>query len=111
MTTAVATTTIAAPGPFDFTYTGGEYGWITLLGIVAVILLVRAESRVRCARRRAKAAAAASEIAPQRQIDLLTEENERLRGQSSRLEERVRVLERIATDPAARVSAEIDALR
>lgn len=47
----------------------------------------------------------------QRNVQLLTSENERLAGQVSRLEERIAVLERIATDPATRTAREIDALR
>ncbi len=46
-----------------------------------------------------------------RTIELLTTENEKLTGQISRLEERIAVLERIATDPAERTAREIDALR
>jgi len=46
-----------------------------------------------------------------RKIDLLSSENQRLTGQIGRLEERLRVLERIATDPAERTAREIDALR
>ncbi|MBX3564995.1 MAG: hypothetical protein KF730_10510 [Sphingomonas sp.] len=46
-----------------------------------------------------------------RKIGLLSTENERLTGQISRLEERIAVLERIATDPAERTAREIDALR
>jgi hypothetical protein len=46
-----------------------------------------------------------------RKIELLSSENERLTGQLGRLEERLRVLERIATDPAERTAREIDALR
>jgi hypothetical protein len=46
-----------------------------------------------------------------RKIELLSNENERLTGQISRLEERIAVLERIATDPAERTAREIDALR
>ena len=46
-----------------------------------------------------------------RKIELLSSENERLTGQIGRLEERLRVLERIATDPAERTAREIDALR
>ena len=46
-----------------------------------------------------------------RQVDLLKAENDKLHGQVSRLEERLAVLERIATDQAERVSREIDALR
>jgi hypothetical protein len=46
-----------------------------------------------------------------RKIELLSGENARLAGQVSRLEERIAVLERIATDPAERTAREIDALR
>ena len=46
-----------------------------------------------------------------RKIDLLASENEMLVGRISRLEERIAVLERIATDPAARTAREIDARR
>ena len=46
-----------------------------------------------------------------RQIELLTSENERLTGQIGRLEERLAVLERIATDPAERTAREIEQLR
>lgn len=51
------------------------------------------------------------ELSVNRQTQLLVAENEKLHGQVSRLEERLAVLERIATDPAERVSREIDALR
>ena len=46
-----------------------------------------------------------------RKVLLLSNENERLTGQVSRLEERIVVLERIATDPAERTAREIEALR
>lgn len=46
-----------------------------------------------------------------RRVQLLTSENERLQGQVGRLEERIAVLERIATDPAERTARAIDALR
>ncbi|HVI97833.1 MAG TPA: hypothetical protein VM657_02075 [Sphingomonas sp.] len=46
-----------------------------------------------------------------RKIELLSAENERLTGQIGRLEERLRVLERIATDPAERTARDIEALR
>ena len=49
--------------------------------------------------------------AARRKIELLSAENERLTGQIGRLEERLRVLERIATDPGERTAREIDALR
>lgn len=47
----------------------------------------------------------------ERHLRLLTSENERLAGQVGRLEERIAVLERIATDPAIRTAREIEALR
>ena len=52
-----------------------------------------------------------SDPSAERKIELLSNENERLTGQISRLEERLSVLERIATDPAERTAREIDALR
>jgi hypothetical protein len=53
----------------------------------------------------------AETVAPARERELLRAENERLTGQVSRLEERIAVLERIATDPAERTARAIDALR
>jgi hypothetical protein len=41
----------------------------------------------------------------------LREENQELKGQVQKLEERLRVLERIATDPAERTAREIESLR
>lgn len=49
--------------------------------------------------------------AAERRIELLTNENDSLKGQLSRLEERLAVLERIATDPAERTAREIEQLR
>ena len=46
-----------------------------------------------------------------RQLHLLTGQNQALRDQVGRLEERIAVLERIATDPAERTAREIDQLR
>ncbi|HEY1126096.1 MAG TPA: hypothetical protein VGE65_10720 [Sphingobium sp.] len=54
---------------------------------------------------------AGDELEESRKVQLLTSENERLTGQVSRLEERIAVLERIATDPAERVAREIEKLR
>lgn len=53
----------------------------------------------------------AGSLDAERKVLLLSSENEKLTGQVSRLEERLRVLERIATDPAERTAREIDALR
>lgn len=46
-----------------------------------------------------------------REATLVAEENERLRGQVTKLEDRIAVLERIATDQPNRLSAEIERLR
>ena len=46
-----------------------------------------------------------------RKLELLTSENEQMAGKVSRLEERIAVLERIATDPATRTAREIEELR
>jgi len=51
------------------------------------------------------------DIDAQRKIELLSTENGKLVDQIGRLEERLRVLERIATDPGERVSREIEELR
>ncbi|HMJ93620.1 MAG TPA: hypothetical protein VK472_05940 [Allosphingosinicella sp.] len=50
-------------------------------------------------------------LAATRKIELLSSENEGLKGQIGRLEERLSVLERIATDPAERTAREIERLR
>lgn len=47
----------------------------------------------------------------ERKLGLLAGENDRLHSQIGRLEERLAVLERIATDPADRVSRDIESLR
>lgn len=52
-----------------------------------------------------------SDPAAERKIELLSNENDRLTGQISRLEERIAVMERIVTDPAERTAREIDRLR
>jgi cell division protein FtsB len=48
---------------------------------------------------------------PNREIELLSQENAGLRGKIAKLEERLSVLERIATDPAERTAREIESLR
>ncbi len=53
----------------------------------------------------------ADSFAAARQLELLSTENAGLKHQVSRLEERIAVLERIATDPAERTAREIDQLR
>ncbi len=46
-----------------------------------------------------------------RKVQLLTSENEQLTGKLGRLEERIAVLERIATDKGTRLAEEIESLR
>jgi hypothetical protein len=59
----------------------------------------------------AQLAARGDGLAPLREIELLSNENGVLKGQVSRLEERISVLERIATDPALRTARDIERLR
>jgi hypothetical protein len=51
------------------------------------------------------------ELEAKREVELLSSENAGLKGQVGRLEERIAVLERIATDPAERTAREIERLR
>ena len=60
---------------------------------------------------RHRSPAGADSLAATRKVELLSAENANLKGQVSRLEERLAVLERIATDPAERTAREIEQLR
>ncbi|HYG30964.1 MAG TPA: hypothetical protein VD887_12215 [Allosphingosinicella sp.] len=80
---------------------------ITLAMISAVILIVTT-TWIR-SRHRLIAERAGSEAADR--IGELTGENHRLKTQVGRLEDRLAVLERIATDPAERTAREIEQLR
>ena len=60
---------------------------------------------------RTRAPAGTGEPAAKREVELLADENAGLRSQIGRLEERLAVLERIATDPAERTAREIEQLR
>ena len=62
-------------------------------------------------RRSRRRSIGATDLAAERQVLLLSTENEKLTGKIGRLEERLAVLERIATDPAERTAREIEALR
>ena len=78
----------------------------TMTGIVLAAALLHSWIRTR-----GKIESAAGGLEAARQIELLSSENAGLKGQVGRLEERIAVLERIATDPAERTAREIDQLR
>ncbi|MBV8237239.1 MAG: hypothetical protein JO221_00575 [Sphingomonas sp.] len=96
-----------------------DFGFLVPIAIVAIVFGSRAfRTWVRAKHgypleevRRGRRHSNATSLDDQRQIMLLSNENEKLTGQVSRLEERIAVLERIATDPATRTAAEIEALR
>ncbi len=95
-----------------------DIGWIVPVGVVSVIATrqvfttwIRARHGYPLERNRLDRALGNRSDDAGRKVALLTNENERLHGQVSRLEERISVLERIATDPAERTAREIDALR
>ncbi|NYD90768.1 hypothetical protein HD841_002565 [Sphingomonas melonis] len=100
-----------------------DMGWMVPVGIVGAISARHAfttwvkakhgypiEDDSRRSRRR-RGTSGAEDIEAERKIMLLSNENDKLTGQVSRLEERIAVLERIATDPAERTAREIEALR
>jgi hypothetical protein len=81
---------------------------MTILVASAVLILNWMRGRQRLAELRI-----GSRLKPEtaREIELLSRENDGLRGKVGRLEERLAVLERIATDPAERTAREIESLR
>jgi hypothetical protein len=79
---------------------------VIMTGMVLVAALIFGWMRTRG---QVKVAAGSLEAA--RQVELLSNENAGLKGQVGRLEERIAVLERIATDPAQRTAREIEGLR
>jgi hypothetical protein len=62
-------------------------------------------------RRKVKAALRQEGLTPTRQTELLMNENEALRGQMLRLEDRLSVMERITTDASMNLGREIERLR
>jgi len=80
-----------------------------ILLIVAMVMITAVVTTWIQSRAPAKLAVPALEA--QRQVELLSNENAGLKGQVGRLEERIAVLERIATDPSERTAREIEMLR
>ena len=81
---------------------------MTVLVATAMLILNWMRGRQRLAEIRAGTAHRPESA---REIELLSSENAGLKGKVGRLEERLSVLERIATDPAARTAREIESLR
>ena len=73
----------------------GTFGWLTSLYMS----------------HRAQARRSSDTLGADRKVELVSAENAHLKGQVGRLEERLAVLERIATDPAERTAREIESLR
>jgi len=79
---------------------------VTMTSIVCFTFLVANWMRMR-----SRGRAAGDSLAATREVELLSAENANLKGQVGRLEDRLAVLERIATDPAERTAREIEQLR
>jgi hypothetical protein len=62
-------------------------------------------------RRKVRAALKQEGLTPTRQTELLINENEAMRGQMLRLEDRLSVMERIVTDSSMNLGREIERLR
>lgn len=92
-------------------YEGVAAGVAATLALLVAFWILFATIRTIRRRSRKPEAAALSSPAADRQIELLTGLNERLEDKVVRLEDRIAVLERIATDPAERTARDIEALR
>ena len=87
----------------------GEFMFIMLLGAVMGIAMTLTIQWY--GRRKVKAALKQDGVTPMRQTELLVNENEHMRGQMGRLEERLSVMERITTDQHMSLNHEIERLR
>ena len=79
---------------------------IMMTGMILVTSLLYAWIRTRL-----QTQASTVGLESSRQVELLSHENAGLKGQVTRLEDRISVLERIATDPATRTAHAIEQLR
>ena len=79
-----------------------------ILGIMCGIIFIKWLAR---RDRKKEVESDTSALNPARTVEILTNENDKLHGQVGRLEERIHVLERIATDQPLRLAKEIDSLR
>ncbi|HVI97834.1 MAG TPA: hypothetical protein VM657_02080 [Sphingomonas sp.] len=92
--------------------------WMVPVGVVAAISVshafrtwVRAKHGYPVDDERGNLVGRNGSLTTARENALLKQENDRLNGKVDRLEERLAVLERIATDPAERTARDIEALR
>lgn len=91
-----------------------EFTFILFTGIlmgIAITLLIQAYGRRKVKKAMGHNQPALPNEEDARRVVLLASENERQQGQIGRLEERIQVLERIATDSPKRLADSIDALR
>ena len=77
----------------------------SLLGVTATLVIQW------YGRRKVRAALQQDGLTPSRQTELLANENEAMRGQMLRLEDRLSVMEHIATDASLNLGREIERLR
>ena len=89
------------------TYTDGE----VVFGLSLIILFVWMVASYWTRRRIARMTNASANNAPERMLEPVQQENRELRALVERLENRIRVLETIATDPSQRTAREIEELR
>ena len=84
---------------------------IPIVAIASSAWVIVVLARLRHGRGAARAAGTGTSVADAEDNARLAHENEKLRLTITRLEERMAVLERIATDPAERTAREIEELR
>lgn len=93
---------------------GAEFFFTLLLGMfvgTVMTLLIQRYGRRKVEKALGEFTGGPAIKGDERNIQLLTSENERQQGQLLRLEERLHVLERIATDSPKRLADTIDSLR
>ncbi len=86
-------------------------GYVVALVFIIAILTIGTVLKSLIDARYRNRASASDELSAVRGVELLAGENAGLKAQVGRLEERIAVLERIATDPAERTARQIEELR
>jgi hypothetical protein len=84
---------------------------VAIFVVIMTAMVVTAALLFAWIRTRGQVKVAAGSLESSRQVELISNENAALKGQVGRLEERIAVLERIATDPAERTAQAIEQLR